>query len=188
MALPVLAQIGIPVLVKGLAEGLSQSSSPVAKGAAAALNELGDAFDTGAVSGEELAEINRHLEKIREIEANEQTNFVTQVNESLRAEIASNDLYVRRMRPTFGYIIAVTWGAQMLSLAYIIVADTANASMVINAMSDLGAIWAVGLSVLGIYVYKRSGEKTFMRKAGSQDQVAAEKKAAAPAVPRKYNE
>ena len=27
------------------------------------------------------------------------------------------------------------------------------------AMSSLSAIWAVGLSVLGIYVYKRSEEK-----------------------------
>lgn len=159
MTIPVFAQIALPALVKGLAEGLSKVKSPVAAGASAALVELGSAFDSGAVSPEQLAEINRHVEKMREIEATENTNFVTQVNESLRSESASSDPYVRRMRPTFGYIIAMTWGAQMLALAYVIVFDTPQAGAVIGAMSDLGAIWAVGLSVLGIYVYKRSEEK-----------------------------
>lgn len=63
------------------------------------------------------------------------------------------------MRPTFGYLIAVTWAAQMLALAYVIVFETGKASLVIEAMESLGTIWAVGLSVLGIYVYKRSEEK-----------------------------
>ena len=63
------------------------------------------------------------------------------------------------MRPTFGYLMAVTWAAQMLALAYVIVFETENAGFVLNAMSSLSAIWAIGLSVLGIYVYKRSEEK-----------------------------
>jgi biotin transporter BioY len=63
------------------------------------------------------------------------------------------------MRPTFGYLMAITWAAQMLGLAYVIVFETAQAGAVLNAMSALSAIWAVGLSVLGIYVYKRSEDK-----------------------------
>ena len=159
MALPVLAQIGIPALVKGLAEGLSQLKSPVAQGAAAALGELGDAFGNGSIDPAQMVELNRHVEKLEEIEAQERQASIQSINESLRAEVASNDPYVRRMRPTFGYIIALTWGAQMLALAYVIVFDTAEASLVIEAMERLGTIWAVGLSVLGIYVYKRSEEK-----------------------------
>ncbi len=158
MVAPLIA-LGVPALVKGLAEGLSQLKSPVAQGASAALSELSDAFGQGLVSDTQLAEINRHLEKVQEIEANERQNSISQINESLRAEVASSDPYVRRMRPTFGYIIAVTWCAQMLGLAYVIVFETAQAALVIDAMEKLGTIWAVGLSVLGVYVYQRSSEK-----------------------------
>jgi biotin transporter BioY len=63
------------------------------------------------------------------------------------------------MRPTFGYIIAMTWAAQMFAIAYVIVFETNQAALVIEAVQSLGTIWAVGLSVLGIYVYKRSEEK-----------------------------
>jgi len=159
VAISLLAQIGLPVLVKGLAEGLSHIKNPVAKGAAAALSELGEAFGSGEISEEQMSELHRHMEAMEAIESKERQVSLSQVNESLRAEVASSDPYVRRMRPTFGYIIASTWGAQMFALAYIIVFETDQASLVIDAMEKLGTIWAVGLSVLGIYVYKRSEEK-----------------------------
>ena len=63
------------------------------------------------------------------------------------------------MRPTFGYLMAFTWAAQMSAVAYIMVFETDKASVVIEAVESLSAIWAVGLSVLGIYVYKRSEDK-----------------------------
>ncbi len=47
----------------------------------------------------------------------------------------------------------------MLGVAYVIIFDTERAGFIINAMASLSAIWAVGLSVLGIYVYKRSEDK-----------------------------
>ena len=75
------------------------------------------------------------------------------------AESASEDAYVRRMRPTFGYIMALTWLAQMGAIAWVIVADPVQANLIITAMTSLGTIWSVGLSVLGIYVYKRSEDK-----------------------------
>ena len=63
------------------------------------------------------------------------------------------------MRPTFGYVMALTWAGQMGAIAYVIVTDPGKAGAVIAAMASLGTIWTVGLSVLGIYVYKRSQEK-----------------------------
>lgn len=159
MAIPVLLQAGIPALIKGLAEGLKTVNTPVAQGASTALGALIDAFGKGEISDTQLAEIHRHVEKLQEIEATERQTSISQINESLRVEVASNDPYVRRMRPTFGYIIAITWAAQMLAIAYVIVFDTTEASLVINAVQSLGTIWGVGLSVLGIYVYKRSEEK-----------------------------
>ena len=63
------------------------------------------------------------------------------------------------MRPTFGYIMALTWAAQMGAIAYVVAVEPDKAAPVIAAVASLGTIWTVGLSVLGIYVYRRSGEK-----------------------------
>lgn len=67
--------------------------------------------------------------------------------------------FTRLMRPVFGYIVAITWGAQMLALAFVILFKTDQAAGVITAMGSLSTVWGVGLSVLGIYVYKRSEDK-----------------------------
>jgi hypothetical protein len=159
MVLPVLLAAGIPALIKGLADGLKTLNTPVAQGASSALSAVMDSLNNGEMSDTQLAELNRHLEKVQEIEATERQSSIQQINESLRSEVASNDAYVRRMRPTFGYIIAVTWAAQMLAIAYVILCDTKEAATVISAVESLGTIWSVGLSVLGIYVYQRSAEK-----------------------------
>ncbi len=47
----------------------------------------------------------------------------------------------------------------MLALAYVIVFQTDKAGFVLQAMGNLSVIWGMGLSVLEIYVYKRSEEK-----------------------------
>lgn len=154
-----LLQLGIPALVSALTEIFKNVNHPAAKGAAAALESVGSAMSAGQIKPEQLGEVNRHLEKLAEMEAAERATTIAEVNESLRAEVASTDPYVRRMRPTFGYLIALTWTAQMLAIAYVIAFQTAQATNVIDAMASLGTIWAVGLSVLGIYVYQRSEEK-----------------------------
>jgi steroid 5-alpha reductase family enzyme len=79
------------------------------------------------------------------------------------------DAYVRRMRPTFGYVMALTWLAQMGAIAWVIVADPVQANLIITAMTSLGTIWSVGLSVLGIYVYKRSEDKRASARGRSAD-------------------
>lgn len=71
------------------------------------------------------------------------------------------------MRPIFGYIVAVSWGVQMCAVAFVICFKTEQAAGVINSMGALSATWAVGLSVLGIYVYKRSEEKKGQRDDGN---------------------
>lgn len=159
MSLAQILQIGLPVLVQGVGEALKNVQHPAAQGAAAALDGLSDAINRGQITQEQIAEAHRHVEKMQEIEVDERKNSIQQINESLRAEVASADPYVRRMRPTFGYMIAVTWAAQMLALAYVIIFETESASMVIHSMDSLATIWGIGLSVLGVYMYKRSEEK-----------------------------
>ena len=159
MVSPLLVQFGLPFLVQVLSEALKQIDSPVAQTASESLGKVQDAFTGGKITPEQLAEANRHAESMAMLQAEEVKAAYTQVNESLRAEVASEDIYVRRMRPTFGYLMAVTWTAQMLALAYVMTFRTEQAYIVLGAMDSLAAIWAMGLSVLGIYVYKRSEEK-----------------------------
>ena len=157
-----LAKIGLPILINIVAEALGQVDTPVTKGASAALKQVDDALKQGQISEEEMRQANAHALEMAKLESEEIRSGLEAVNQSLRAEIASEDIYVRRMRPTFGYLMAVSWAAQMLGLAYVIVFDTGKAGAVIASMASLSASWAVGLSVLGIYVYKRSEDKKLL--------------------------
>ena len=159
MAINILAQLGLPFLVEVVSGVLRGVKHPGAQSTADALDNLREAINTGGLSAEELTEANRHLEEMTRLKIEEQSKLAGEVNQSLRAEIASNDPYVRRMRPTFGYLMALTWAAQMFGVAYIMIFNTREAVLVIEAIESLGTIWAVALSVLGIYVYKRSDEK-----------------------------
>ncbi len=159
MLTTVLTKIGLPVLVQVVARALASIDSPVAGTAKDALEDVEKALENGGITYEQLAEAHRHAEEMLRMKLEDGTVTISEINKSLRKEIASKDKYVRRMRPTFGYLMAFTWAAQMFGLAYVIIFDTPNAPYVLNAMGSLGAIWGVGLSVLGIYVYKRSGEK-----------------------------
>ena len=154
-----LAKIGVPILGTLLGEALNTIDHPATKTAAKALHEVDAAIKRGQISETQMQEAHRHAEAIAALKMRENGLTLSEVNQSLRAEIASQDTYVRRMRPTFGYIMAGTWAAQMFGIAYVMIFDTAHAGALIHAMSALSAIWGVGLSVLGVYVYKRSEEK-----------------------------
>lgn len=154
-----LAQVGLPLLVKAVGGALSGSNNSVAKAAGEALSELDGEISSGTFSGDDLKEANRHLERMTELSGRFDTTWLEQVNRTIRAEAMSGDAFVRRMRPTFGYIMALTWAAQMGAIAYVVAVEPERAPPVIAAIGSLGTIWTVGLSVLGIYVYRRSSEK-----------------------------
>jgi hypothetical protein len=160
-----LAQIGLPLLVKLVGGALDKIDSPVARTAADALKGVGAAIDTKTITPEQLAEGNRHIEKLAELDSGDYRETIREVNATIRKESESDDSYVRRMRPTFGYVMAATWGLQMTAIAYIIVFKPEFAKEIGGALADLTVIWSVGLSVLGVYVYKRSADKA--REAGA---------------------
>lgn len=159
MTSPLLIQLGLPILAEIVGGALRQVDHPAARGAADSLGRLNDIVSAGRITPEQMAEANRHAEKIAEMKWGESQAAYQQINESLRSEVASSDAYVRRMRPTFGYLMAFTWAAQMFALAYVIIFRTSESHLVLEAMESLSMIWAIGLSVLGVYVYKRSEEK-----------------------------
>jgi hypothetical protein len=148
----ILAKIGVPVLTTILSEALGKVDDPKIQEAAKAIGNL-------TLNERQIAEANRHTEAMAELEVRDRSSALAQVNETIRKEAESNDQYVRRMRPTFGYLMAFTWAAQMFGLAYTIFATPEQAGLVMEGMSHLTGIWGIGLSVLGIYVYKRSEEK-----------------------------
>ncbi len=149
-----LAQIGVPLIARLLGGALGAVDHPAARAAADALAGAG-----AALAPEQVAEANRHLESLAAMENAFDRDALAETNASLRAEIASEDAYVRRMRPTFGYVMAATWAAQMGAVAWTVVRAPAEAARLIEALGALSVVWSVGLSVLGVYVYRRSSEK-----------------------------
>jgi hypothetical protein len=159
MVAPLIAKIGLPILIELVSGALRRVDHEAAQSASRALDELESALAGGMISDSQMAEANRHAEAMAALKQKEFESSLSEVNQSLRAEVGSSDVYVRRMRPTFGYLMALTWAAQMFGLAYVVVFETDKALSVLQGMESLSTIWAVGLSVLGIYVYKRSEEK-----------------------------
>lgn len=150
----ILSAIGVPLLAKILAGALGRLDNPIAKQAAKALTDL----DVDLPHNDVL-EANRHAEALAALEVQQHGSALAEVNKTIQKEIASKDMFVRRMRPTFGYLMALTWACQMLGVAYIIVFQPQRAGDVLSGMAGLTGVWGIGLSVLGIYVYKRSEDK-----------------------------
>lgn len=155
----IIARLGLPFLAQILGGAVGRIDHPAARTASKALEDLDGALAGGAIDAHQLAEANRHAERMAELRVREHETIIAEINQSLRAEAASLDPYVRRMRPTFGYFMAVSWAVQMVGLAYIMVFKTDQAEIVLRNLEALSLIWTAGLSVLGIYVYKRSEEK-----------------------------
>lgn len=155
----ILAQLGLPLLVRAVTWGLGKLDSPAAKAASEALGEVETALGQGLISPEQLAEANRHIEAMTRIEAVRESEILAEINATMRTEARSEDAYVRRWRPTFGYAVALTWTVQMAGLTYAVIATPEHAAEILAAIGSLSLIWGVALSVLGINVVKRSQDK-----------------------------
>lgn len=81
------------------------------------------------------------------------------INATMRAEATSGDKFVSRWRPTFGYIVSLTWLAQMAALTWVTVRHPEQAAVVLTAAAGLSVMWSVALAVLGVQVVKRSQDK-----------------------------
>lgn len=139
--------------------GIAQSVTGVDNGSAA-LTALKS-------NPEAVIEFQRQIGELEVRLYEEETKRLVAVNETIRAESASNDPYVRRWRPTFGYAMAVTWTIQTLVTGAGILASViwrpSEAGVIIMAIAEANAatvpMWAVALSVIGVSVYQRSKDK-----------------------------
>ncbi|HIC79856.1 MAG TPA: hypothetical protein EYP07_02670 [Kiloniellaceae bacterium] len=110
------------------------------------------------------------LERVRKLELDHEAELtrmhleaetarLAEVNQTMRAEAASHDPYVRRWRPTFGYLTALARIIQCAAIAWSIVASPEQAGSVAQAVTALTPMWGVALAVLGINVTSRSRDK-----------------------------
>tara|TARA_E500000318_G_scaffold46673_4_gene43997 strand:+ start:12926 stop:13522 length:597 start_codon:yes stop_codon:yes gene_type:complete len=104
--------------------------------------------------------------RFREMVLQAETNRLTEINKTMRAEAASSDAYVRRWRPTWGYTTAATWALQTLGTVFVMVFalfDADNGPAYLTALAGLVSAlmpqWATALAVLGINVSSRSRDK-----------------------------
>lgn len=107
-----------------------------------------------------------HKRDLERMHLEAETARLGEINKTIRAEAAAQDGYVRRWRPTFGYMVAITWLLQSVAIAWAIVAKPENAADLINAVTALTPMWGIALSILGINITSRSRDK---RVANGQD-------------------
>jgi hypothetical protein len=105
------------------------------------------------------AELARIALRHAEIEAETEVKALQEANASLRAEIASSDPYVRRMRPTMGYMICATLAAEVV-IGGVATLWVPEAMVAYGAFVTAMAMpMTTALGVLGVYVNGRSKEK-----------------------------
>lgn len=154
----ILLQMGLPALVRTVTETLKQHPDKTIQNIAKDLQTTVEkSQDTHSISQNDVDTM------VQKGIAQLDPKTLASINTTIRKEVASNDAFVRRMRPTFGYVLAITWGVQMTAIAVAMFVHPDKVSGMISAFGELGMMWTIGLSVLGVYVYKRSGEKSQMQ-------------------------
>lgn len=101
--------------------------------------------------------------ELRKVESEE----LETVNKTIRVESSSDDWFVRRWRPFYGYCVAVSWAIQMIGftgvLLYTAVKNPTLLSALVSQMAvllgSLITLWGIALAVLGVSIHKRSQDK-----------------------------
>ncbi|MFI9653049.1 3TM-type holin [Guyparkeria halopsychrophila] len=100
-----------------------------------------------------------HREELTRMHLQAETTRLAEVNQTMRAEAGSDDPYVRRWRPTFGYLTALSWATLVTAIAWSIAFEPKHAGTVAQIVSAVTPMFGVALAVLGINVSKRSQDK-----------------------------
>ncbi len=105
----------------------------------------------------------QHEADLRRMVLEAETARLAEINATMRAEAASNDAYVRRWRPTWGYMTAAAWTLEACAISWVIVASPEQAGSIAQLVGALTPQWAVALGVLGVSVVQRSRDKQTSR-------------------------
>ncbi len=106
--------------------------------------------------------------ELQRLSLENETARIIAVNRTMRVEAAANDVYVRRWRPTIGYVVAGQMALLGVSAFVLVIGamqakDPAQAKALFDGLSSLisslTAIMSVELAVLGVNIAKRSQDK-----------------------------
>lgn len=114
------------------------------------------------------------LNKIREMETRNQVELeklatkteiarIEQQAETHRKAIESNDPYVRRVRPTFGYVVAASILAESAALTYAVLWDPSAMELAVTYVEAIAMPQSLAIAAFGVYVKKRSDDKEVER-------------------------
>lgn len=121
---------------------------------------VAQALKTDPQAALKLQELERtHQRELERMHLEAETARLSEINQTMRTEASANDGYVRRWRPTFGYMVALTWMIQSIAIAWAMVAEPEEAANLINAVTALTPMWGIALSILGINITSRSRDK-----------------------------
>jgi len=115
-----------------------------------------------ALELEHQVELKNLTFKHAELESDERKFNLGQLHSTMQKELASNDPYVRRWRPTFGYAVCLAWCLVFFGLAYAMVFHPTDAAELVNSVVALTPLFGFALSILGISIHKRSLDKQVM--------------------------
>lgn len=151
-----LLSIGLPVLSRIVGKALGKSENQ-------GVSNLGQSLLN--ISDNELTASQVHEQYLTEIRAD--VDLQRQINETYRAELRSEDRYVKRWRPTLGYCITGCFVGELflipmtkIILISYVSPELANAfDVALGSPEERAVIWVAALSVLGVGVTNRSQDK-----------------------------
>ncbi|EMC3686546.1 hypothetical protein VDN59_001930 [Vibrio cholerae] len=94
-----------------------------------------------------------------EIESAERKLVITEQHKLMVAELNSDDAYVRRWRPTFGYAVCLAWTSLFFGIAGLMLFHPEFTEQAFTGAAKLTALFSVALTVLGLNIHKRSQDK-----------------------------
>ena len=99
---------------------------------------------------------NEHERELRSMDLEARSKEYAQQHKTIRQELQSDNWYKSAWRPTIGWVLALSLGAIMGTLAYAIVMNPSNAASIMQAASGV-LMFMAGL--LGYNAKKRSDDK-----------------------------
>ncbi len=112
----------------------------------------------------QVQEKNKHQYEMMLLEM--QKTAIKEQAKTQRAELKSKDPFIARWRPTYGYILALSfliWSSAFSYLLIKIIDEPADMAAVVTSVSQLmgpmSVVWGMALAVLGVNVHSRSKDK-----------------------------
>ncbi len=117
------------------------------------------------VEGQERVSLRRIAAEVTVAEMLERQNALSEINQTIRAELATDDRFKSSWRPMFGYVMAFAFGWLFAVVGVVILAaafgrDMTNTVNVVASLTGtITTLFGIGLAVLGIQIRERSRDK-----------------------------